>query len=58
MKKSEKNIPVSIAMPQTLARRIRVLAAQENKSRSQLVRDVLEELLHRLSEECKEGQHD
>ena len=58
MKTSEKNTPISIAMPETLARRIRVLAAQENKSRSQLVREVLEELLRRLSEECKEVQHD
>jgi len=38
----EKVIPVSISMPPSLARRIRVLAAQEGKSRSRFVCEILE----------------
>jgi len=40
-----RTIPVSISMPPALALRLRVLAAQKNKSRSQLVCELLEEAL-------------
>ena len=42
MQRSKRVIPVSISMPPDLAQRIRVLAAQEGKSRSRFVCEVLE----------------
>jgi len=45
MRESQRLVPVSIAMPSELALRIRVLAAQQNKSRSQFVREVLKKAL-------------
>ena len=38
-------VPVSIAMSPALAWRVRVLAAQKNKSRSKFVREVLERVV-------------
>ena len=38
-------IPVSVAMLPDMARKMRVLAAIQGKSRSQLIRDVLEKFL-------------
>ena len=45
MQRTKRLIPVSISMPPALARRVRVQAAQEDKSRSQFVREVLERAL-------------
>ena len=56
MKHNEKLIPVSIAMPIGLARRIRVLAAQQDRSRSQLVREMLENALIRTEDQGREVQ--
>lgn len=44
-RESQRIVPVSIAMPFRLAQRLRVLAALENKSRSQFVRETLERAL-------------
>jgi predicted DNA-binding protein len=41
-----RTVPVSISMPPKLALRLRVLAAQNNRSRSQLVCELLEKALH------------
>lgn len=38
-------IPISVGMPKGLARYLRVLAAKECKSRSQFIREKLEEVL-------------
>lgn len=45
MQRSKRVIPVSISMPPDLAQRIRVLAAQEGKSRSRFVCEMLERTL-------------
>jgi len=45
VQRTESVVPISISMPPTLAWRIRVLAARQNKSRSQFVREVLENVL-------------
>jgi predicted DNA-binding protein len=45
MERNERVAPISIAMPASMAHRIRVLAAQEDKSRSQFVRELLERFL-------------
>jgi len=45
MQRTKRVIPVSISMPPALARRIRIRAAQEDKSRSQFVCEVLERAL-------------
>ena len=45
MRKREKPVCVSISMPPSMAKEIRVLAAQQDKSRSQLVREILEKTL-------------
>lgn len=57
MKRTKRVIPISIAMPADMARRIRVLAAQEDKSRSQFVREVLERELCRVEDQRREAQH-
>lgn len=45
MSRAKRVISVSISMPPALARRIRVQAAQEDKSRSRFVCEVLERVL-------------
>jgi len=45
MDKEQKSIPISIGMPKELARVLRVLAAREDKSRSQFVRERLQEFI-------------
>jgi hypothetical protein len=45
MSSAKRTVSVSIAMPESMARTIRVLAAQEDKSRSQYVREKLAEAL-------------
>jgi predicted DNA-binding protein len=46
-------IPVSIAMTARLARRLRLLAAMQDKSRSQLVREIVEARLSSLEVDCQ-----
>lgn len=43
--KHAKVVPISIAMPEDMARVLRILAARQNKSRSRFVRELLEEAL-------------
>lgn len=45
MQRTERIVPISIAMTKSMARRIRVLAAQRDQSRSEFVRDVLKPVL-------------
>ena len=49
-----RTVPVSISMSPALALRLRVLAARENKSRSQLVCELLEQA---LPSENRQGSH-
>ena len=43
-------VSISIALPFGLAHRLRVLAAQQNKSRSRLIREVMETAFPPLSQ--------
>ena len=51
-------VPVTIAMSIDLARRLRVLAAKQNKSRSRFVREVLERAMasHASTSDAECGQ--
>ena len=52
----ERTIPISISMLPKLAQRLRVLAAEKDKSRSQFVCEVLERAL-RLAEHTQSMAH-
>jgi metal-responsive CopG/Arc/MetJ family transcriptional regulator len=54
----ERMIPVSVSMPAGLARRIRVLAAKQDKSRSEFVREIMERVVDRSDDSIDENQGD
>ena len=45
MGKNRTVVPVTISLPPDLAKHVRVLAAKQNKSRSQFIRELLERTL-------------
>lgn len=45
-------------MPTSLARRIRVLAAKQDKSRSEFVREIMERVVDRSDDSIDENQGD
>jgi len=56
MQRIKKVVPISIAMPINLARRLRVLAAQKNQSRSKFVREVLKQAVASLNQHDAQTQ--
>ena len=50
MSKNQKIVTVSIVMPPEMARKARVCAAQQGKSRSEFVREAIVRALKKVSE--------